>query len=333
MSQKMMAAMEAAPPRRSGRCSCDANQPTSCACPRRISPRPPTSAGDRRARRGPNAGCNSTRGCAQGDYFLNLNVIHGGVDDPDPVFTLRTRYDQWRAHLVGRADAIQSIVGRVKALPADGQTERTLILELHDIDGRRLTHGGAQVDISPHDGVPSLARLVGPVTDLGNGQYNFTLRAGTQAGVDHFDLRVTDTNPGDPTDVVVATLYPPLEIATIDTQLHVGTESLSAASGGRVPLVVDLPAKPRALLARRAHARAGSRLGSPVAAHAQLPPIHASLLFPGPGQPDRSGRAESWPDVPPGLFDSDRFAPGDGFVPDARRRGITNPRIRRRPDG
>jgi uncharacterized Ntn-hydrolase superfamily protein len=306
MGQKMMAAMEGARALGGdGRCSCSNDDPTGCGVP------PPNFEKSAHvgvvvvARVGDvNGGCNDTRGCAQGDYYLNLNVSRGGVDDPDPVFTLQHRYDNWRTHLVGRVDGIQSLVGRIKALPADGVTERTLILELHDLDGRRITHGGAQVDIAPLGGVPALA-AVGPVTDLGNGRYTFTLRAGTQAGVDRFRIRVTDTSPSDPDDIVVATLYPHLEIASLDTQLYVGTEALSAATGGKVSFVVNRRDKPNAPYWLVARVQSGGPHPTDGLRPRGFRPlsIPASPFFPAaPLALDAHGRSESALDVPPGMF-------------------------------
>src|SRR5262245_13968438 len=242
MGQKMMAAMEAARGLGGdGRCSCSASAPTSCGVP------PPNFEKSAHvgvvivARVGDtNAGCNELRGCAQGEYYLNLNVTRGGLEDPDPVPTLQRQYDLWRARLVGRPDGIQSVIGRNKALPADGVTERTLFVELHDVDGRPITHGGAQVEIIPLVGTTPSAQI-GPVSDLGNGRYSFTVRAGTEPALDRFRVRITDASVS---NVVVATLYPHLEIQSIDAQLYSAADSLSAASGGKAPFVLNRPDRP-----------------------------------------------------------------------------------------
>jgi len=307
MGQKMMAAMEAARALGGdGRCSCSNADPTGCGVP------PPNFVKSAHvgtvivARVGDvNGGCNDTRGCAQGEYYLNLNVTRGGASDPDPVFTLQTRYNAWRRHLVGRADGLRSRIGRIKALPADGKTERTLVLELRDLDDRPIPHGGAQIEITSLGGTVPLTE-VGAVSDLGNGRYTFTLRAGTQAGLDRFRIRVTDVLPGDPDDVVVGTLYPHLEIETIDTQLYAGAEGLSAASGGRVPFVVNLREKPGAPYWLVARLRSATpRLTDRLQPRGFRPlPILESPFFPAaPLQLDHSGRGEAELAVPPGLFE------------------------------
>ena len=246
MADKMLAAMEAARALGGdGRCSCDPGRPTSCGVP------PPSFTKSAHvaclviARIGDtNGGCNSSRGCAEGEYWMNLNV-RGDAADPDPVFTLQGRYDAWKARLRGRPDGLLSRVGGLKALPADGTTERTVTLELRDFEERLVGHGGHLVEVSTVDGVPALA-TIGPVTDLGNGRYTFTLRAGTVPGRDRLQVRITDVNPADPADVVHATLYPYLEVDTLATSLYSSVESLSAAAGGTFDLVLNRPDKPLA---------------------------------------------------------------------------------------
>jgi uncharacterized Ntn-hydrolase superfamily protein len=305
MGQKMMAAMEAARALGGdGRCSCDDGMPTRCGVP------PPNFEKSAHvgvvvvARVGDtNAGCNETRGCAQGEYYLNLNVARGDFGDPDPVFTLQNRYDAWRRRLRGRPDAIHTRIGRAKALPADGTTERTILIELRDVDQRPIAHGGAAIAINAIGGT-SLTEL-GPVTDLGDGRYTFTVRAGTQAGIDRFRIRVTDAAPGNPDDVVVATLHPPLEIESFSAQLVAGLDSLSSAAGGRVPFTVDVPRKPNApcWLVVRLASPSGPLSDRPRPGF-DLLPASATPFFPGVLLAlDASGRAEAVLDVPPGLLE------------------------------
>lgn len=305
MGQKMMAAMEAARALGGdGRCSCTPSDPTGCGVP------PPGFVKSAHcgvvvlARVGDvNGGCNDIRGCAQGEYYLNLNVS-GDASDPDPVFTLQNRYDNWRRRLMGRPDGIHSVIGRNKALPADGTTERTLFVELRDVDQRLLGHGGAQVEITPLGTQPPLAQ-VGAVSDLGNGRYAFTVRAGTQAGVDRFRVRITDVAPGNPDDVVVATLYPHLEVQTIAAQLYAGEETLSAASGGSVPFVLNRADKPGAPYWLVARPRAAGSIPSDRLRPRGFRPLAVleSPFFPAaPLRLDANGRSEAVLDVPPGLL-------------------------------
>lgn len=306
MGQKMMAAMEAARALGGdGRCSCDPSRPTSCGVP------PPNFSKSAHvgvvivARVGDtNAGCNSNRGCAQGDYYLNLNVI-GDASDPDPVFTLFTRYDKWRKQHRGRPDGVTTLLGGVKALPADGVTVRTITVELHDVEDLRLTHGGATLEVKTADGLAPLA-TVGPVSDLGNGRYTFTLTAGTTPGLDRFVITATDVSPIDPADIVTATLYPPLEIQTIATDLLASSDQVSAASGAGLAFVVnraDKPLAPYMLVARLVPSslRAPGRL---LPGAYPLLPIPQSPFYPAaPLTLDARGRSETVLDLPPGLLE------------------------------
>jgi uncharacterized Ntn-hydrolase superfamily protein len=303
LGQKIMAGMEAARALGGdGRCSCTTGPATSCGVP------PPGFTKSAHvgvvviARVGDtNAGCNASRGCAGGNYYLTLNVI-GDRNDVDPVFTLQERYDAWRQRRRGRPDGVLSVVGGAKPLPADGTTERRVTLELRDLDERPLGHGGALLEVLPLDGLPSQA-TVGPVTDLGDGRYTFQVRAASQAAVDRFQIRVTDVLPGDPTDVITATLYPPLEVRTIDTALYVDEETLSASRGGRVQFVTNVAEKPLApygLLATRSP-RQGELTGL-LPGGPSVVPIAQSPFFPAaPGVLDADGRGTSSLWLPAGL--------------------------------
>ncbi len=293
MGQKLMAAMHAARALGGdGRCSCSDRAPTSCGVP------PPDFEKSAHvgvlivARVGDtDGGCSAVRGCADGEYYLLQNVVHGGVDDPDPVFTLQTRYDYWRKARVGRPDGILSRVTAVKSLPADGATERTVVVELFDIDDRPLGHGGAQVEVATADGLSPLA-TVGTIVDRGDGTYAFTLRAGTQAGLDRFVITASD-------DLVRATLYPYLEVRTVAAAaLHAGYDAVSAAQGARIPFVVNEPAKPRGRFTIVARVEpASASLPGP------LLPVGQSPFFPSaPGALDAAGRAEALLEVPPGAL-------------------------------
>jgi hypothetical protein len=250
-----------------------------------------------------NEGCSANRGCAQGAYYLNLNVIRGGATDPDPVFTLQNRYDAWRARLVGRPDGIRSLVNPVKDLPADGVTERTVVLELRDLDDHRLSHGGALLEVVTADGLPSNAQ-VGALGDLGNGRYSFVVRAGASEGMDRFLVRVTDVSPSDPNDIVTATLWPPVEVRSVSTALYASEEELSAAAGGTTSFVVNRPDKAHApywLVAR--FLPAASDPERVLAGGFSILPLATTPFFPSaPGVLDDRGRAETVVRVPPGLL-------------------------------
>lgn len=241
-------------------------------------------------------GCAVGASCADGDYYLRLS-IHGASalhNDPDPVDQLVERYAAWRSARRGRPDGMLSRIHAVDSLPADGLTERTVVLELVDLDGRPLTKGGATVEVGTEDGAPSHA-VVGPVLDRGDGTYAFTLRAGVTTGTDRFVIRAED-------DLLTATLHPPLVVRSeLPAPLHVGRDTLRAAEPESVPFVLDVPSRPSAkfwLLARLA--------GDPVS----FDPTLLRGLVPGrspffpapPGVLDARGRAEAEFQAPAGAL-------------------------------
>jgi len=300
LGQKLMAAMEAARAfGGDGRCSCPNGAATACGAP------PPefekaahcgfvvvARVGDQ------NSACNRATNCARGSYYLRLNVgiTESRPTSPDPVFQLQEQYDAWRAQRVGRPDGILSRVESVDSLPADGTTERTVTVRLVDIDGTPLSSGGATVEVASVGGGPSLA-TVGEVTDLGDGSYSFPLTAGTQAGVDRFEITADD-------GFVKATLYPYLEVRHDErAPLHAGFDAISATRGANVPFVVDVASKPRGhylILGTLSGTTPGLRRGrltlplNPDAfTHTTLVRADDPALLPGTrGKLDRAGRAE-----------------------------------------
>jgi uncharacterized Ntn-hydrolase superfamily protein len=299
MGQRLMAAMEAARALGGdGRCSCSERAPTSCGVP------PPDFEKSAHcgfvivARLGDaNGACNGTRGCAQGEYYLDLNV-RGALDDPDPVFTLQERYKLWRQDRLGRPDGVLSRVEAVQKLPADGLTERTVVVRLRDLEDQPLTHGGALVAVATADGLPSLA-TVGPVVDREDGSYAFTLRAGTELGTDRFVITAAD-------ELVRARLVPELVVhTTAATPLHAGLDELSVSAGGELPFVLSVPERPRAgfLIVARLAPPAGRGRGLVAGGRSPILTLDQEPFFPGrPGELDGSGRAEAVLALPPGVL-------------------------------
>jgi len=202
LGQKLMAAMQAA---RSfggdGRCSCSKSNPT-CGCP------PPSFAKSAHigyvtiARIGDVDGtCSGGTGCANGTYYLNLNVI-AGASSPDPVDLLQGMYDTWRAGRVGHADAILSQASVApNTLSSGSPGSATLELALADLDGTPLSTGGASITVTHDAGSAGLSTIGTPV-DHGDGTYSIPLSvAGTTTGKDVFRVVVDD-------GVGPVTLYP-----------------------------------------------------------------------------------------------------------------------------
>ncbi|TAH38084.1 MAG: DUF1028 domain-containing protein [Planctomycetota bacterium] len=208
LSQKVMAAMEAAAAQGGdGRCSCDTIQPDRCGC---VTTWPAARSayvayfllsrpGDAR---GP---CDATRGCAQGDYYLDINLPNRGAGGPEPIVEMRQRYDLWRAGQIDRPDALLSQVqASVPALPAGSGQIVTLKVDLSDVDATPLSSGGATVSIQ-HDARSSGQASVYQVIDNQDGTYEVELNSGAVPGVDRIRVIVDD-------GVRPVTLWPPVEL-------------------------------------------------------------------------------------------------------------------------
>ncbi len=194
LPEKLMAAMEAARAMGGdGRCSCEPADPTGCGSP------PP--AFDKSAhvgfmivtRRGDIDGvCTRNRGCANGTYYMALNVRDQTADDPDPVFQLRDLFDAWRADLVGVADAVESqtTIAPDRLLAGSGQSA-TLTIELRDWQGLPAV-GVSSVEVSHDPRGSAGSSTIGQVSDLGDGVYQVTLTVGTTPGRDRFLIEVFD---------------------------------------------------------------------------------------------------------------------------------------------
>lgn len=309
--QRLMAAMVAARDfGGDGRCSCDFSNADSCGSP------PPSFQKSAHvgfvvvARMGDSVPpCTSGNDCAEGSFHLRLNIrgADANEDDLDPVTQLVTRYDDWRLARAGRPDGILSSVDAVDALPADGLTKRAVTVRLVDIDGVPLTRGGARVTVSSVDGARTHAAL-GPVVDLGDGRYRFTLTATRSTGLDRLVIRAED-------DLVKATLFPYLEVRSEPpAALHAGSDTLSASRGGEVPFVLADPAWAGASYLLLASA-GGTTPPTPFGRAGLLPLVkdewfvltarlagHPQCLPGTRGALDANGRAEAALVAPPGAL-------------------------------
>ena len=308
MSQKLMAGMEAARQLGGdGRCSCLTGGPASCGAPPPSFTKTAHCAFAVVARIGDVDGtCSATFGCATGDYYLTL-ANQGDWDDVDPVLTLQADYDLWRAGLAGKPDHLLSTVDPGPKLVADGVTTGAATVELFDVDGNAIQHGGISVTVSPAPGTTPTA-TAGTPTYLGGGAYSIPLTAGTTPGTDEFQV-VVDDGSGP------VTLYPYLEVKNVAVKpLHVGIDELSAAEGSDTKFVVNLGAgagsHPFVLLG----SASGTSPGIPLGGGATLPlnedwflstmlNLAGSPVLPGSiGALDANGRAEAMLVLPGGAL-------------------------------
>jgi hypothetical protein len=293
-----------------GRCSCDFSDADSCGSPPDSFEKSAhvgfmfvTRVGDE------TPPCRRGNDCSDGFFHLRLNVRGADADenDPDPVDQLTERYATWRAQRVGHPDGILSEVDAVDSLPADGRTVRTVTVQLVDLDGNPLTRGGHKVQVTSAEG-RRLHLALGPVFDLGDGRYRFTLGATHLVGTDRLAIRAE-------TRLVKATLFPFLEVRSEPpAALHVGVDRLSASKGGEAPFVLDQPEFANGAYLILASA-SGTSPGTPLGPAGELPlaldPVSRLSLrlagdpafFPGTrGVLDASGRAEAAFVAPPGVL-------------------------------
>lgn len=214
LGQRLLAAMQAARLLGGdGRCSCDFSRPETCGTPpddfeksahvgflfmTRIGDDVPP--------------CVQPNGndCTMGRVYMRLNVrgANAGASDPDPVDQLTEMYANWRAERAGKPDGLLSMVDGPGVLPADGETKRIVTVQLVDLEGVPLDHGGATVRVQAAGGARTSVKA-GPVVDLGDGSYRFTLEAGTRIGTERFTITAED-------GLVRATLVPFLEVESVE---------------------------------------------------------------------------------------------------------------------
>ncbi len=194
--EKLVAAMEAARAvGGDGRCSCDNQEPDSCA----LEDLPPVFKSAHIgfvmvARRGdPLVRCGRQNGCAQGAYFLRLNIAGERDTDPDPVDQIRPLFDAWRQARVGVADAVQSTVEISESrFWNDGASVATVSVQLLDYLGNPPTDLGLVELIHAPDG-SAQSSAIGELIDLGGGAFQADVIAGVLGGQDRFAVQVTDS--------------------------------------------------------------------------------------------------------------------------------------------
>lgn len=131
---------------------------------------------------------NDGTGCATGEYFMNFNVANTTAGDPEPVYTLRSMYDAWRAVLDGRTDGVASRI--TLDTPALIQSEHAdMTIELFDWRGEPISFEPGAVTVEHAPDSAGLA-AIGPVIPLGGGAYRVEL-TGPSSGIGEDLLVVT----------------------------------------------------------------------------------------------------------------------------------------------
>lgn len=191
---KLMAGMQAAKAGGGdGRCSCSVSMPTSCGCPPVAFAKSGHIGGIAVARTGDtdDVVCDAG-GCADGDYFLRFSVAFQDFLDPDPVDQLQTQFNTWRSALNGRPDAIASAADvEPDTIGPYARGSAMLTFNLLDWNSAPITATIQSVSVVHAPGSAGITSI-GPVVDLGGGQYSVLLTAGSGFGQDRFRITVDD---------------------------------------------------------------------------------------------------------------------------------------------
>ena len=126
-------------------------------------------------------------GYAEGSHFLNFNIANQQSSAPDPVDQMETLFDDWRATLTGKADAIRTRVTLPPRL-LPGQTA-TATIELRDWNDAPLPYTDATFSAQSFD---DLLTAAAP-TMTEPGIYTLPITAANDAPNTTTKLRVTVT--------------------------------------------------------------------------------------------------------------------------------------------
>jgi uncharacterized Ntn-hydrolase superfamily protein len=234
LSQRVIAAMEQARAYGGdGRCSCSQNHPDQCGSPPPDFDKSAHVAFMVLARLGDQDGvCDGAQGCANGNYYLALDVI-GPAADPDPVLVLEDLYASWRQSKLGIPDQLlTNVLPGAERLVADGITSTDVRIVLRDLDGIPIDHGGQTLALTYTGDEPAVA-FADPPIDNGDGTHTFHVTASSTPG--HASWRVVIQQGSD-----VVQLQPEVEIEVDPlVDLHVGFDKVSVSEVELVPFVVN----------------------------------------------------------------------------------------------
>ena len=189
---RLMAAMLAAREQGGdGRCSCSPSNPQGCGAP------PPSFQKAAHvgymvaARRGDQDGtCNAATGCANGSYFMDLNVAFQGVNDEDAVLQLEQQFTDWRQTQVGRPDHNRSQMLLLdEGMPANGVHRARGFVIARDWLGVQIRQPGATVTVDVNPSSTADVSL-GPVLDRGEGLYLVRITSGVTTGKVILDVTI-----------------------------------------------------------------------------------------------------------------------------------------------
>lgn len=164
-------------------------------------------------------GFNDGVGCATGDYFMEFNIANQTAGAPDPVLQLQSRYNTWRAGLIGKPDGERSDAAFSRPVVPAGQGDcvQTLTIQLRDWQGNSIVAAPGTVSVFHAPGSAARATIADAVI-APDGSANVTISspfpAADQPGSDSFAVRIEPVGAPSETNRAV-TLMPVARLASI----------------------------------------------------------------------------------------------------------------------
>jgi len=125
--------------------------------------------------------------------FMYLSVTcQEPNESPDPVVQLQKQFDDWRANLLGRPDAVRYQIATVSPLASiDGLREVVMFITLNDWQEQRIKVPIRRVTVVHAPDSAGISKI-GAITDNGDGTLALALTTGPLTGTDHFVVTVDD---------------------------------------------------------------------------------------------------------------------------------------------
>jgi hypothetical protein len=127
----------------------------------------------------------TTSGCADGDYFLSLNVANVPTTAPDVVPILRQQFDAWRSNLTSKVDGVQSVVSVPSLTTAS--PARYMFITLRDWQAQVVT---TPVTVTIDRTGAAGAFVLGAVEQVEPGTYRVLITPGTVPVVEQLRISV-----------------------------------------------------------------------------------------------------------------------------------------------
>lgn len=180
-----------------GRCACSPFAPDGCGAPPAGFAKAAHVGYMVAARAGDTDGscASAPEGCANGDYYMHLNVGRQETEDLDPVVQLLDRFLLFRARLTAVPDHHRSLVLLSRStLPADGTSQAIGFIVVRDVRGKRIRTPGLTLSLSADAQTSPDSVHIEQPTELAPGVFRFALGAGDTPGTVTLEVRIEHTD-------------------------------------------------------------------------------------------------------------------------------------------